>query len=179
MATHGSPARRRRRRTGSRDPPGEKSGGLLEDLDLLLEPLVLALEPLQLGLLGLALGQRLRRARRQVLVPPAAQLPGAQAQLGRDLAQPLAAVQQPLDRLGLELGREPPPGSLLHHPALLRCSGSLASPPLLRGRSICDGTLACAGRPLAVKVGSLQRIGEVVFCYLLARSQWRSDVLPR
>src|SRR4051794_12091195 len=142
MATHGSPARRRRRRTGSRDPPGEKSGGLLEDLDLLLEPLVLALQPLQLGLLGLARGQRLRRAGRQVLVAPAAQLPGAQAELGRDLAQPLAAVQQPLDRLRLELGREPPPGPPLRHPALLRCSGSLANPPLLRGRST-----GCTGRP--------------------------------
>ena len=40
----------------------------------------------------------------------AAQLAGAQPQLGRDLAQPLAALEQPLDRLGLELGGEPPPG---------------------------------------------------------------------
>src|SRR4051794_1456562 len=140
MATHGSPARRRRRRTGSRDPPGEKSGGLLEDLDLLLEPLVLALQPLQLGLLGLAGGQRLRRAGRQVLVAPPAQLPGAQAELRRDLAQPLAAVQQAPDRLGLELGGEPPPLLPLRHPTLLRCSGSLANPPLLRGRSsLCTG----------------------------------------
>src|SRR5205085_6851561 len=106
-----------------------------EDLDLLLEPLVLPLQPLQLGLLGLARGQRLRRARRQVLVAPRAQLAGAQPQLGRDLAQPLAAVQQPLDRLGLELGGEPPPLLPLSHPALLRCSGSLANPPLLRGQS--------------------------------------------
>src|SRR5205085_9899715 len=99
------------------------------------QPLDLALEPLGLGLLRLAGSQRLRRAGRQVLVAPPAQLAGAQPQLGRDLAQPLAAVQQPLDRLGLELGGEPPPGPLLRHPALLRCSGSLANPPLIRGRS--------------------------------------------
>src|SRR5205085_5793134 len=122
-----------------------------EDLDLLLEPLVLPLQPLQLGLLGLARGQRLRRARRQVLVAPRAQLAGAQPQLGRDLAQPLAAVQQPLDRLGLELGGEPPPLLPLSHPALLRCSGSLANPPLLRGQSNqlpheWRGTITCAAR---------------------------------
>src|SRR3954451_7872604 len=76
----GCPARRPRTRTGSRDPPGEKSRGLLEDLDLLLEPLDLALEPLRLRLLGLALAQRPRRARRQVLVAPPAQLAGAEAE---------------------------------------------------------------------------------------------------
>src|SRR3954471_11965112 len=139
MATHGSPARRRRRRTGSRDPPGEKGGGLLEDLALLLQPLVLALQPLQLGLLGLAGGQRLRRAGRQGLVAPPAQLAGAQPPLGRALARPLAAVPQPPGRLRLELGREPAPGPLLRHPTLLRCSGSLANPPLLRRQS----TRAC------------------------------------
>src|SRR3954471_18344540 len=115
MATHGSPARRPRRRTGSRDPPGEKSGRLLEDLDLLLEPLVLALQPLQLGLLGLAGGQRLRRARGQVLVPPPAQLPRADAELRRHLRQALAALEQPLHRFRLELA----PGSLLRDPILL------------------------------------------------------------
>jgi hypothetical protein len=99
--------------------PGRKSRGLPEDLDLLLEPLVLALEPLQLGLLGLAGGQRLRGPRRQVLVAPCAELPGAEAEFGRDLAQPLTALEQPLDRFRLELGREPAPGSLLRHPALL------------------------------------------------------------
>src|SRR3954454_6797505 len=119
----------------SRDPPGEKSRGLPEDLDLLLEPLHLAPQPLGLGLLGLAGGQRLRRAGRQVLVAPSAQLPGAPAELGRDLAQPLAAVQQTPDRLRLELGGEPPPLLPLRHPTLLRCSGSLANPPLRRGRS--------------------------------------------
>src|SRR5919199_1835036 len=84
---------------------------------------------------GIAGGQRLRRAGRRVLVAPPAQLAGAQPQLGRDLAQPFAALEQPLDRLGLELGGEPPPGPPLRHPTLLRCSGSLANPPLLRGQS--------------------------------------------
>ena len=41
-------------------------------------------------------GRRLRRARGQALVAPRAQLAGAQPRPGRDLAQPLAAVQQPL-----------------------------------------------------------------------------------
>ena len=44
------------------------------------------------------------------------------AQLGRDLGQALAAVQRPLDRCRLELGREPTPGSPLGHLALLECS---------------------------------------------------------
>src|SRR5947209_17868021 len=103
----------------TRSPGRKKSRGLLEDLDLLLEPLDLALEPLRLCPLGPALGQRLRRARRQVLVAPRAELAGAQPQLGRDLAQPLAAPEQALARLRLELGRDPPPGSLLRHPILL------------------------------------------------------------
>src|SRR4051794_31053186 len=70
-----------------------------------------------------------------MLRPPRAQLPGAQPQLGRHLRQALAVLKQPLDRLRLELGREPPPGSLLRHVALLGCWGSLANPPLPRGRS--------------------------------------------
>src|SRR4051812_3531636 len=36
----------------------------------------------------------------------------------------------PLTRVGLEAVNP-----ALHHPTLLRCSGSLANPPLLRGRS--------------------------------------------
>src|ERR687885_735548 len=84
---------------------------------------------------GIARSQRLRRAGRRVLVAPPAQLAGAQPQLGRDLAQPFAALEQPLDRLGLELGGEPPPGPLLRHPALLGCPGSLANPPLPGRRS--------------------------------------------
>src|SRR5437764_10862655 len=131
--------------------PGRKSRRLPEDLDLLLEPLVLALEPLQLGLLRLAGGQRLRRARRQVLVAPRAELPGAQPQLGRDLRQPSTALEQALDRLRLELGREPAPGPPLRHLALLGCSGSLANPPLPRGKSTercaasCPRAGSCAG----------------------------------
>ena len=46
-----------------------------------------------------------------------------------------AALQQSPDRLGLELSREPAPGSLLCHAALLGGSGSLANPPLPRGKS--------------------------------------------
>ncbi len=114
---------------------GEQLGRLPEDLDLLLEPLDLALEPLRLGLLGLAGGQGLRRARRQVLVAPRAQLAGAQPQLGRHPRQSLAALEQPLDRSRLELRREPASGPPFRHPALLGCSGSLANPPLPRGKS--------------------------------------------
>jgi hypothetical protein len=65
------------------------------------------------------LGQRLRRTGHQVLVAPQAQLPRAQPQLGHDLGQALAALKQPLDRLGLELGRKSSPGPLLRHPVLL------------------------------------------------------------
>src|SRR4051794_22824934 len=115
----GCPARPPRTRTGSRDPSCEKSRGLPEDLDLLLEPLDLTLEPLRLGLLGLALGQRLRGPGRQVLVAPAAQLPRADAELGRGLGQALAAIEEPLDRLRLELGGEPPSLPPLRHVVLL------------------------------------------------------------
>src|SRR4051812_21802990 len=78
----------------SRDPPGEKSRGLPEDLDLLLQPLVLAPQPGELGRLGLLPGQRLRRAGRQVLVAPPAQLPRADAELRRHLRERLAAPEQ-------------------------------------------------------------------------------------
>src|SRR3954462_11081570 len=151
-----------------------QSRGLPEDLDLLLEPPVLALEPLQLGLLGLARGQRLRRAGRQVLVAPPAQLAGAQPQLGRDLAQPLAAVQQAPDRLGPELGGEPPPLLPLPHPALLGCSGSLANPPLLRGQST---LLGLRGHGSAVPRPAVDRTVPAL-APLPRLPRWLSRLLP-
>src|SRR3954462_1517445 len=74
-------------------------------------------------------GQCLGRAGRQVLGAPLAELPGANVKLRRYLRQPLAAVQQPLHCLRLELPREAPSGSPLRHPPLLGCLGSLANPP--------------------------------------------------
>ena len=115
----GSAARRRRTRTGSRDPPARKAAAFFEDLDRLLQPPVLALEPPHVRLLGLAGGRRPRRARGQVLVPPAAQLPRAEAGLGRGLRQALAALEQALGRLGLDLGGEPPSLLPLRHIVLL------------------------------------------------------------
>src|SRR4051812_22502292 len=54
------------------------------------------------------------------------------AELGRHLLQGLAALLEPLDRLGLVLGGEPPPLALLRHrplpmlvePTLRRCPSS-------------------------------------------------------
>ena len=43
----------------------------------------------------------------------------AALQVVLDLRQPLAALERSLDRLRLELGREPPPGPLLRHATLL------------------------------------------------------------
>src|SRR4051794_32792247 len=70
-----------------------------------------------------------------MLGAPLAELPGANAKLRRSLRQPLAAVQQPLHRLRLELPREAPSGSPLRHPSLLGCRGSLANPPAPGGKS--------------------------------------------
>src|SRR4051812_48159361 len=83
-----------------------------------------------------------------VLGAPLAELPGANAKLRRHLRQPLAAVQQPLHRLFLELPREAPSGSPLRHPSLLGCLGSLANPPASGGKSnpINPGT-GCAPLP--------------------------------
>src|SRR4051812_12365582 len=64
-----------------------------------------------------------------------AELPGANAKPRRPLRQPLAAVQQPLHRLRLELPREAPSGSPLRHPSLPGCLGSLANPPAPGGKS--------------------------------------------
>src|SRR6476619_989103 len=102
---------------------------------LLFEPLHLALQSLRFRLLRLADGQCLGRAGRQVLGAPLAELPGANAKLRRHLRQPLAAVQQPLHRLRLELPREAPSGSPLRHPSLPGCLGSLANPPAPGGKS--------------------------------------------
>src|SRR4051794_25163784 len=70
-----------------------------------------------------------------MLGAPLAELPGANAKLRRSLRQPLAAVQQPLHRLRLELPREAPSGSPLRHPSLLGCLVSLANPPAPGGKS--------------------------------------------
>src|SRR5215218_849861 len=140
-ASAGSPARPTRTRTSSRssalrlNPLGEKSRRLAEDLHLLFEPLHLALQALRFRLLRLADGQCLGRAGRQVLGAPLAELPGADAELRRHLRQPLAAIQQPLHRLRLELPREAPSGSPRRHPSLLGCLGSLANPPAPGGKS--------------------------------------------
>src|SRR3954453_19559121 len=101
--------------------PRRKSRRLAEDRHLLFESLHLALQSLRFRLLRLAYGQGLDRAGRQVLGAPLAELPGANAKLRRHLRQPLAAVQQPLHRLRLELPREAPSGSPLRHPSLLGC----------------------------------------------------------
>src|SRR5918998_3975247 len=90
---------------------------------------------MRLGLFRLALGRRLRGPCRQLLVAPRAELPRVQPQLGRDLREPSATLEQPLDRLHLELGREPASGPPLRHPILLGCWGSLANPPLPGVRS--------------------------------------------
>src|SRR3712207_8095779 len=55
---------------------------------------------------------------RSVLGAPRAQLTGADAEFRRHLRQPLAAVQQPLHRLRLELPREAPSGSPRRHLSL-------------------------------------------------------------
>src|SRR5689334_12115202 len=111
-------------------PPGRS--GPLEDLVLLLQPLVLALQPGQLRCFGLLSGQGLGGAGRQTLVAPRPELVGVDAELGRHLLQGLAALLEPLDRLGLVLGGEPPPLALLRHrplpvlaePTLRRCPSS-------------------------------------------------------
>src|SRR3954466_7891441 len=71
-------------------------------------------------------------AGRQTLVAPRPELVGVDAELGRHLLQGLAALLEPLDRLGLVLGGEPPPLALLRHrplpvlvePTLRRCPSS-------------------------------------------------------
>src|SRR3954470_13251968 len=87
-------------------------------------------------------GQCLGRAGRQVLSAPLAELPGANVKLRRYLRQPLAAVQQPLHCLRLDLPRDAPSGSPLRHPSLLGCLGSLANPPAPGGKSILKKTVA-------------------------------------
>src|SRR3954449_9747025 len=45
-----------------------------------------------------------------------------------------ATLDHTLNRLGLILAGEPPPGSFLRHSILLGCLGSLQNPPLHRGK---------------------------------------------
>src|SRR4051812_39893078 len=131
---HGWRAQLPQRRTWSRDPLGEKSGGLAQDQVLVLEPLHLALEAQHLGFIRLLLGQRLSRASRKLLIAPLAQLARADIQLRSDVGEWQATLDQALNRLGLILAGEPPPGSLLCHSILLGCLGSLQNPPLHRGK---------------------------------------------
>src|SRR5215203_3817626 len=87
--------------------PGEKSRGAPEDLVLLLEALHLAPQPGQLGRLGPLPGERLGRAGRQTLVPPAPELVGVHPELlGDRLQRPAALPEQP-HGFGLELRGEP------------------------------------------------------------------------
>src|SRR5215218_7943698 len=131
---HGWRAQLPQRRTWSRDPPGEKSGGLAQDQVFLFEPLDLASEPLGLGLLGFAGGERLSRARGQLFIAPLAQLARADIQFSGDIGQRPATLDQALNRLRLILTRKPSPGSSVCHFALLGCSGSLQNPPLRGGK---------------------------------------------
>src|SRR4051812_14108959 len=94
-----------------------------------------ALQSVGFHLTRVGVGMGLCRAGRQVLGVPLAELPGANVKLRRYLRQPLAAVQQPLHCLRLELPREAPSGSRLRHPSLLGCLGSLANPPAPGGKS--------------------------------------------
>src|SRR4051812_568733 len=94
-----------------------------------------ALQSVGFHLTRVGVGMGLCRAGRQVLGAPLAELPGANVKLRRYLRQPLAAVQQPLHCLRLELPREAPSGSPRRHPSLLGCLGSLANPPAPGGKS--------------------------------------------
>src|SRR3954447_13851105 len=127
-------ARLPQRRTWSRDPLGEKSRGLAQDQVLVFEPLHLALEAQHLGFIRFLLGQRLSRASGQLLIAPLAQLARTDIQLRSDVGEWQATLDQALNRLGLILAGEPPPGSFLCHSILLGCLGSLQNPPLHRGK---------------------------------------------
>src|SRR4051812_48365884 len=100
-----------------------------------------ALQSVGFHLTRVGVGMGLCRAGRQVLGAPLAELPGANVKLRRYLRQPLAAVQQPLHCLRLELPREAPSGSPLRHPSLLGCLGSLANPPAPGGSPVLKLTL--------------------------------------
>src|SRR3954447_16920346 len=127
-------ARLPQRRTCSRDPLGEKSRGLAQDQVLVFEPLHLAAEPQHLGFIRFLLGQRLSRASRKLLIAPLAQLARAHIQLRSDVGEGQATLDQALNRLGLILAGEPPPGSFLGHSILLGGLGSLQNAPRHRGK---------------------------------------------
>src|SRR5215208_618361 len=131
---HGWLAQLPRRRTGSRDPLGEKSRGLAQDQVLVFEPLHRAPEPEHLGFIGLLLGQRLSRASRKRLIAPLAQLARAHIQLRSDVGERPPALNHTLNRLGLILARKAPSGPPFCHTLLLGCWGSLQNPPLHRGK---------------------------------------------
>ena len=102
------------------------------------KPLDLSPEALCLGPLGLARGKCLGRTGRELLVAPLAQLPRAEAKLGGDIRQWLAALKEVLDGLRLDLTGKPPSGPSLGRSILLAYSGSLHSPQLRRGKSSLD-----------------------------------------
>src|SRR5829696_8848737 len=139
LQRHGWRAQLPQRRTCSRDPLGEKSRGLAQDQVLVLEPLHLALEAQHLGFIRLLLGERLSRASGQLLIAPLAQLARTDIQLRSDVSEWQATLNHTLNRLGLILAGEPPPGSLLCHSILLGCLGSLQNPPF-RGRKSTSGS---------------------------------------
>src|SRR5215207_2453700 len=147
---YGGPAQLPQRRTWSRDPPGEKSSGLAQDLDLLFEPLDFSPEAQHLGLIRFLLGERLGRAGCELLITPLAQLARAHIKLSGYVGYGLAALEQMLNRLGLVLARKPSSSSSLCHSALLGCSGSLQNPPLQRGRSTSFQPTPC-GSPSALR----------------------------
>src|SRR3954452_19683096 len=121
-----------------RPPPARKSRRPLQDLVLLLEPLHLPPQPGQLGGLGLLPRHGLGRAGREVLVAPAPELVGMDPESLGDLLQGLAALRQPLDRLGLVLGREPAPLPLLHRSFPVLVDPTLRGCPPSRGRLTVD-----------------------------------------
>src|ERR671929_233835 len=84
---------------------------------------------------GIARGQCFGRTGRELFVAPLAQLPRAEVKLGGDVRQRLAALEEMLNGLRLELTGKPPSGPSLGHSVLLGCSGSLQNPPLHRGKS--------------------------------------------
>src|SRR4051812_40152729 len=65
---------------------------------------------------------------------PLAQLARAHIQLRSDVGEWQATLDQALNRLGLILAGEPPPGSFLGHSILLGGLGSLQNPPRHRGK---------------------------------------------
>src|SRR4051794_3384932 len=157
---HGWRAQLPQRRTCSRDPPSKKSRGLAQDQVLVLEPLHLALEAQHLGFIRFLLGQRLSRASRKLLIAPLAQLARAHIQLRSDVGEWQATLDQALNRLGLILAGEPPPGSFLGHSILLGGLGSLQNPPRHRGKPTDAGDPLCTDWTIAPSANRRSQCGS-------------------